>query len=148
MNDKRFILNCKWRNIGLATISTRTLENLMEKSTSLKFWVVPRWSKRQLKVKQVGPGVLESTQRSEKGFRHKDKYSTQTVRKEPWWTHTMRCTGINKGCVTLWPCHLDFKSILRQKKNYENSNISPCKNIIFKKNPLKETKILQDIITL
>jgi len=22
-------------------------------------------------------------------------------------------------------------SILRQKKNYENSNISPCKNIIF-----------------
>jgi hypothetical protein len=25
------------------------------------------------------------------------------------------------------------KSISRQKKNYENSNISPCKNIIFKK---------------
>jgi hypothetical protein len=24
-----------------------------------------------------------------------------------------------------------FKSILRQKKNYGNSNISPCKNIIF-----------------
>jgi hypothetical protein len=36
------------------------------------------------------------------------------------------------------------KSILRQKKkNYENSNISPCKNnIIFKKNPLKETQII------
>jgi hypothetical protein len=41
-----------------------------------------------------------------------------------------------------------LKSILRQKKNYENSNISPCKNIIFKKKTLKETKILQDIITL
>ncbi len=41
------------------------------------------------------------------------------------------------------------KCLLRQKKNlYENSNISPCKNIIFKKNPPKETKILQDIITL
>jgi len=26
-----------------------------------------------------------------------------------------------------------LKGILRQKKNYENSNISPCKNIIFKK---------------
>jgi len=25
-----------------------------------------------------------------------------------------------------------LKSILSQKKNYENSNISPCKNIIFK----------------
>jgi hypothetical protein len=50
-------------------------------------------------------------------------------------------------------CHIvslpfTLKSILRQKKNYGNSNISPCKNIIFKKNPLKETKILQDIITL
>jgi hypothetical protein len=41
-----------------------------------------------------------------------------------------------------------LKSILRQKKNYGNSNISPCKNIILKKNPLKETKILQGIITL
>jgi hypothetical protein len=26
-----------------------------------------------------------------------------------------------------------LKSILRQKKNYGNSNISPCKNTIFKK---------------
>ncbi len=26
-----------------------------------------------------------------------------------------------------------IKIILRQKKNYGNSNISPCKNIIFKK---------------
>jgi len=41
-----------------------------------------------------------------------------------------------------------LESILMQKKNYEISNISQCKNIIFKKNPLKETKILQDIITL
>jgi len=28
---------------------------------------------------------------------------------------------------------ITLKSILRQKKNYGNSNISPCKNIIFKK---------------
>jgi hypothetical protein len=39
-------------------------------------------------------------------------------------------------------------NILRQKKNFGNSNISPCKNIIFKKNPLKETKFLQDITIL
>jgi hypothetical protein len=39
----------------------------------------------------------------------------------------------NKGCVTLWPLPFTFKSILMQKKNYENSNISLCKNIIFKK---------------
>jgi hypothetical protein len=36
-----------------------------------------------------------------------------------------------------------LKSILKQKENYESSNISPCKNIIFKKsskrnqNPLR-----------
>jgi hypothetical protein len=46
------------------------------------------------------------------------------------------------------PFTLKNLSILRQKKNYGNSNIPPCKNIIFPKNPLKGTKILQDIITL
>jgi hypothetical protein len=35
----------------------------------------------------------------------------------------------------------------RQKKNYGNSTISPCKNIIFR-NSSKKTKIFQDIITL
>jgi hypothetical protein len=33
-----------------------------------------------------------------------------------------------------------LKSIFRQKKNYRNLNISPCKNIIFKKTSSKETK--------
>jgi hypothetical protein len=47
----------------------------------------------------------------------------------------------NKGCVTLWPCNLTLKSILRQKKNDGNSNISPPPtNIIFKKILPKETK--------
>jgi hypothetical protein len=41
-----------------------------------------------------------------------------------------------------------LKNILRQKKNYGNFNISPYKNIILKKNPLKKTKIFQDITTL
>jgi hypothetical protein len=37
----------------------------------------------------------------------------------------------NKGCVTM---SFTLKIyILRQKKNYGNSNISPCKNKIFKK---------------
>jgi hypothetical protein len=47
----------------------------------------------------------------------------------------------NNMCLLLYQqgvCHtmaLPFalKSILTQKKNYKNSNISPCKNIIFKK---------------
>jgi hypothetical protein len=38
-------------------------------------------------------------------------------------------------------CHIaallfTLKSILRPKKNYANSNISPCKNVIFKKKSL------------
>jgi hypothetical protein len=42
-----------------------------------------------------------------------------------------------------------LKSILRQKEEelWKLKYISPCKNtLIFKRNPLKETKILQDII--
>jgi hypothetical protein len=38
-----------------------------------------------------------------------------------------------------------LKSILRQKKNYENSNILPCKKSSKTKS---KSKILQDIITL
>jgi hypothetical protein len=33
-----------------------------------------------------------------------------------------------------------LKSLLRLKKTYKKSNISPCKNIIFEKNPLKENQ--------
>jgi hypothetical protein len=38
----------------------------------------------------------------------------------------------------------------QKKKNYGNSIISPCKNILIlqNKNPLKETKILRNIVTL
>jgi hypothetical protein len=39
------------------------------------------------------------------------------------------------------------KYLKAKKKNYANSNIAPYKNIIFK-NPLKKTKILQNIITV
>jgi hypothetical protein len=33
-----------------------------------------------------------------------------------------------------------LKSIIRQKKNYGNSSISPCKNIIFKKSSKPKPK--------
>jgi len=48
-------------------------------------------------------------------------------------------------CVTV---ALPFtrNNILKKKNNYGNSNISPCKNVIFrKKNLVKETKFFQDI---
>jgi len=53
---------------------------------------------------------------------------------------------INKGGHTVG-LPFTLKSTLREKKNYGNSNISPCKNIILKKSS-KETKILQNIVTL
>jgi hypothetical protein len=37
-----------------------------------------------------------------------------------------------------------LKSICGQKKNYGNSNISPCKSLIFKKSSKRNQKILQD----
>ncbi len=37
-----------------------------------------------------------------------------------------------------------LKSILRQKKNYGNSNISLCNNIIFKNSSTRKQKILQN----
>jgi hypothetical protein len=43
--------------------------------------------------------------------------------------------------------HLHLKVLLRQKKNYGNSNIFQHAKIYSSKNPLKETKILQAIIT-
>jgi hypothetical protein len=41
-----------------------------------------------------------------------------------------------------------IKKYLKAKKNYGNPNISPRKNIIFKKPSKKKPKILQDIIAL
>jgi hypothetical protein len=35
---------------------------------------------------------------------------------------------INKGVCHTVALPFTLKSVLRQKKNYENSNISPCKN--------------------
>jgi len=57
------------------------------------------------------------------------------------WTFPNRSSSLdpqsqnkNKGVCHTLALPFTLKSILRQKKNYENSNISPCKNnIIFKK---------------
>jgi hypothetical protein len=55
----------------------------------------------------------------------------------------------NKGCVTHVALPFTFKRILRQKKkNYGNSNIFHHAKLESSKNPLKETKILQEIRTI
>jgi hypothetical protein len=46
---------------------------------------------------------------------------------------TMKQNKTKQGVCHTVALPFTFKSILRQKKNYENSNISPCKNTIFKK---------------
>jgi hypothetical protein len=42
----------------------------------------------------------------------------------------VRLKTLNKGCCHTVALPFTIKSILMQKKNYENSNISPCKIII------------------
>jgi hypothetical protein len=44
-----------------------------------------------------------------------------------------RRLGALQGVCQTMALPFTFKSILRQKKNYGNSNVSPCKNIIFLK---------------
>jgi hypothetical protein len=61
-------------------------------------------------------------------------------------TLSVECNAINIGpCLNKGVCHtvaLPFtvKSVLRRIKNYRNSNISPCKNIIFKKYSKRKPK--------
>jgi hypothetical protein len=56
-------------------------------------------------------------------------------------------TTTRRGVSNCVAFQFTLKSLLRQMKNYGNSNISPSKTIPnLQKKPLKETKILQDII--
>jgi hypothetical protein len=47
---------------------------------------------------------------------------------------------INKRLCHTVTLPFTLKDILRQKTNYENSNISSCKNYNLQKNPPKKTK--------
>jgi hypothetical protein len=54
----------------------------------------------------------------------------------------------NKGVCPSATLPFTLKSIIRQTKNYGKTQIfHHAKNMILKKNPLKETKILENIIT-
>jgi hypothetical protein len=81
---------------------------------------------------------------------HKNTYTSYTC----FWDHALLPRLLAKSVLKQGVCHTralpsTWTSISRQKKNYGNSNISPCKNIInLQKNPLKETKTLQNIVTL
>jgi hypothetical protein len=57
----------------------------------------------------------------------------------------------NKGCVTLRPCHFTFKKHLKAKEEelWKLKYFTMQKYInLQKKTPVRETKILQDIIKL
>jgi hypothetical protein len=62
----------------------------------------------------------------------------------PTWVQQKRFKKKLTKMIQQGVCHtialpFTLKSILRKKKNYGNSNISPCKNIIFK-NPFKRNQ--------
>jgi hypothetical protein len=54
----------------------------------------------------------------------------------------------NKGCVTLWPCDLGFKKDRKAKEELRKLKYFTMQKYNLQNNPLKETKILQDIIIL
>jgi hypothetical protein len=61
-----------------------------------------------------------------------------------------KIVNVNKGCVTLWPCHFTFKKYLKAKEEelWNLKYFTMQKHITLQKKPLKETQILQDIINL
>jgi hypothetical protein len=56
--------------------------------------------------------------------------------KEIWFTNPTK-----QGVCHIAALPFTLKSILRQKKNYGNSSISPCKNIIFKKSSTRNQNL-------
>jgi hypothetical protein len=53
----------------------------------------------------------------------------------------------NKGCVTLWPCHLHIKRYLKAKEELWKLKYFTMQKCNLQKILWKKTKILQDIIT-
>jgi len=79
----------------------------------------------------------------------------------PSYNYTPFTFKANKGCVTLWPfpftlkvggnrriCIQFFKYLKAKEELWKLKYFTMQKCINLQKNPLKETKILQDIITL
>jgi hypothetical protein len=69
-------------------------------------------------------------------FHHLNKVHTQTCNNPVCNYELLSSLKIPKKTRGVSPSgigHLHFKNVLRQKKNYGNSSISPCTNIIFKK---------------
>jgi len=61
----------------------------------------------------------------------------------------MKVIIVQQGVCHIVALPIYIKKYLKAKEKYMETQIfHHAKNIIFKKNPLKETKILQDIITL
>jgi hypothetical protein len=62
---------------------------------------------------------------------------TKTTKKSAFYYHHSNINKVieeaKQGACYIVALPFTLKSILRQKENYESSNISPCKNIIFKK---------------
>jgi hypothetical protein len=54
----------------------------------------------------------------------------------------------NKGCATLWPCLLHLKVSQGKRQIVETQKYFTMQKYNLQKNPLKVTKIIQDIRTL
>ncbi len=64
-----------------------------------------------------------------------------------WWADQIYAHLPKQGVCHTVTLPFTFKSILRQKKNYGNSSISPCKKIIFQKSTKMKPKTLEILKT-
>jgi hypothetical protein len=103
---------------------------------------VPKWNSVGLKV---GHGDCEARNWE---WIHRSKLEARIVAKAKGLHAHQRKNYANKGYVTLlWPCHLHQK-VSQGKRRIMETQIFHHAKMQSSKNPLKQTKILQDIITL
>ncbi len=71
----------------------------------------------------------EIPKKMQNNFKNSPNFQNHKIEKE----NPMTTSQCQQGVCHTVALPFTLKSILRQKKDYENSNISPCENIIFKK---------------
>jgi hypothetical protein len=136
-----FFLN-NWKTVTKLESKVQMWRNFFQKFFFLKIW---QWGFQMGILWEISPFYFY--------FSHFDEISHpgKKKKKTPQWTNAtsvfffdkfLHCGNqknqlknckLNKGCVSHCGLVNYIKSILRQNRNYENLNISSCKNIILEK---------------
>jgi hypothetical protein len=108
------------------------------------FWSPTLWWLRNFNRQACDDQKISFAKHATIEIYQKNSITNHVVTKKFWLPHGWWLKFFNHHLfgVSHYGISIYIKKILKQKKNYGNFNISLCKNIIFKQNPLNETKIL------